>query len=88
MPNVQADPEKLKQFAKALVSSADKLQELARSLSRALDSSGWQDTERAKFEQNFTQSLKALGQISQKLKSEYAPEVQKKASALEQYRGR
>jgi hypothetical protein len=88
MPDVHADPEKLRQFSKVLGRSADQLQEVARSLSRALDNSGWDDTERQRFDQDFNQTLKVLGQFAAKLKSEYAPAVQKKAAALEQYRGR
>lgn len=88
MPDVHADPEKLKQLAKSLTSSADQLQQIARNLSRALDSSGWQDGERQKFEQDFKQTVKTLGQFTDKLKSQYVPLLQRKASALEQYRGR
>ncbi len=88
MPEVHADPEKLKQFAKALTSSADQLQQIARGLSRALDNSGWQDAERQKFEQDFKQTVKTLGQFTEKLKGQYVPVLQKKAAALEQYRGR
>jgi hypothetical protein len=88
MPEVHADPEKLKQLAKACTSSADQLQQVARSLSRALESSGWQDSERQKFEQDFKQTVKMLSQFTDKLKSQYAPVLQKKAAALEQYRGR
>jgi uncharacterized protein YukE len=88
MPDVHADPEKLKQLAKTFTSSADQLQQVARALSRALDSSGWQDSERQKFEQDFKQTVKSLSQFTDKLKSQYAPVLQKKAAALEQYRGR
>ena len=88
MPEVHADPEKLRQFANALTSSADQLQQVARALSRALDSSGWQDAERQKFEQDFKQTVRTLSQFTEKLKSQYAPVLQKKAAALEQYRGR
>ena len=88
MPDVHADPEKLKQLAKSLTSSADQLQQIARNLSRALDSSGWQDGERQKFEQDFKQTVKTLGQFTDKLKGQYVPLLQRKASALEQYRGR
>ncbi len=88
MPDVHADPEKLRQFAKTLHGSADQLHQIARSLSRALDNSGWRDAERQKFEQDFKQTMKMLGQFTDKLKGEYAPALQKKAAALEQYRGR
>lgn len=88
MPEVHADPEKLKQLAKSLTKSADQLQEVARALSRALESSGWQDSERQKFEQDFKQTVKSLSQFTDKLRGQYAPVLQKKAAALEQYRGR
>ena len=88
MPDVHADPEKLKQFAKTLTSSADQLQQMARTLSRALENSGWQDAERQKFEQDFKQTIKTLSTFTDKLKSQYAPALNKKAAALEQYRGR
>ena len=88
MPEVHADPEKLKQLAKSLIKSADQLQQVARALSRALESSGWQDFERQKFEQDFKQTVKSLSQFTDKLRGQYAPVLQKKAAALEQYRGR
>lgn len=87
MASVIADPEKLKQFAKTLTSSADQLQQIARSLTRALDSSGWNDAERQKFEQEFKRSVRNLTQFTELLKSQYAPLLQRKAAALEQYRG-
>lgn len=85
MPEVHADPEKLKQLARTLTSSADQLQQVSRALSRALDSSGWQDAERQRFEQDFKQTVKTLSQFTEKLKGQYAPVLQKKAAALEQY---
>jgi hypothetical protein len=88
VPEVHADPEKLKQFAKTLMSSADQLQQMTRALSRALENSGWQDAERQKFEQDFKQTVKMLGQFTEKLRGQYAPDLQRKAAALEQYRGR
>ena len=88
MPEVHADPEKLKQFAKALTSSADQLQQISRGLSRALDNSGWDDSERQRFEQDFKQTVKTLRDFTEKLKGQYAPALQRKAAALEQYRGR
>jgi len=88
MPDIHADPERLKQLAKTLMASAEQLQQLAREMSRALDNSGWQDAERQKFEQDFKQTLKAVTQFTEKLKHEYVPDLQKKVTALEQYRGR
>lgn len=88
MPDVHADPQKLRELAKSLSASADQLQQVARNMSRALDSSGWDDSERQRFEQDFKQTVKALNQFTEKLKGQYASALQRKAAALEQYRGR
>jgi uncharacterized protein YukE len=88
MAGVIADSEKLSQLARTMSSSADQLQQIARNLTRALDSSGWDDAERQKFEQEFKQSLRYLTQFAELLKSQYAPLLQRKAAALEQYKGR
>jgi ABC-type transporter Mla subunit MlaD len=88
MPEVNADPDKLKQLAKTLTSSADELQQTARSLSRAVGDSVGRDAEMQKFQQEFNQALKTLTRLSETMKGQYAPALQKKAAALEQYRGR
>lgn len=85
MAGVIADAEKLRQLARTFSSSADQLQQIARNLTRALDSSGWDDTERQKFEQEFKQSMRNMTQFTELLKSRYAPLLQRKAAALEQY---
>ena len=84
MTDVVADPEKLKQLARTLSSSADQLQQVARILTRALDL--WNDAEGQRFEQELRQSMRNLNQFTDLLKSQYAPRVQKKAATLEQYR--
>lgn len=88
MPEVNADPEKLKQLAKTLSSSADQLQQIARTLARSVDGSVGRDAEMQKFQQEFKQSLRTLTRFGETLKGQYAPALQKKAAALEQYRGR
>lgn len=86
MSDVHADPEKLRQFAKQLERAADQLVDVPRELSRALDRSGWEDAERLKFEQDFKLALKSLSQFTDKLRNEYAPALQRRASILDQYR--
>lgn len=88
MPEVNADPEELQQLAKTLSSSADQLQQIARSLARSVDRSVGRDAEMQKFQQEFKQALKSLTRFSEIVKGQYAPALQKKAAALEQYRGR
>lgn len=85
MPDVQVDPEKLRQFARTLTSSAQKLDELSRQMQRSLDATNWRDSERQKFEQDFRQTLKTLSQVAERLKSQQVPQLQRKAEALDRY---
>ncbi len=85
MAIVNADPEKLKQLAKTFTSSASQLEQVARAMRRALDQSGWNDSERQKFEVDFSATVKTLNQFTEKLKGQYAIELNKKAASLDQY---
>jgi len=87
VPDVIADPDKLRQFAKTLAASADQLQQIARHLRRGLDATGWRDSERQRFEADFNQTLKTITQFTDRMRSQYVPQLQKKAEALDRYRG-
>jgi uncharacterized protein YukE len=86
MPDVHADPDKLRQFASALTRSAQQLESIARQLQRGLDATGWQDSERQRFEQDFQQTVRTLTQFTDRLRGQYAPQLQKKAAALDRFR--
>jgi uncharacterized protein YukE len=86
MPEVNADPEKLRQFAKTLTASSQQFEQLARSLQRSLDATNWKDSERQRFESDFKQTLKAISQFAERLRSQYVPQLQKKAEALDRFR--
>lgn len=86
MADVIADPEKLRQFAVALARASQEFEQLARQLQRSLDATGWRDSERAKFEQDFKATLRSISQFSGRLKSQYVPQLQRKAAALDQFR--
>lgn len=86
MPDVNADPDKLRQFARSLTASAQQFEQLARQLQRSLDSTGWKDSERQRFEQDFKQTLKAVSQVTERLRSQHVPQLNKKAEALEKFR--
>src|SRR3712207_8478812 len=58
---------------------------LARQLQRSLESTGWRDSERQKFEQDFKQTLRSIAQFSERLKSQYVPQLQKKADRSEEH---
>jgi uncharacterized protein YukE len=86
MPDVHADPDKLRQFASALSRSAQQLESIARQLQRGLDATGWQDSERQRFEQDFQQTVRTLNQFTDRLRGQYVPQLQKKAAALDRFR--
>ena len=86
MPDVHADPDKLRQFASALARSAQQLESIARQLQRGLDATGWQDSERQRFEQDFQQTVRTLTQFTDRLRGQYVPQLQKKAAALDRFR--
>ncbi len=86
MPEVIADPARLRQFGRTLSQAAQQLEELARQLQRSLDATGWGGSERQRFEQDFKGTLKTLSQLSNGLKTQYLPDLQKKAEALERFR--
>jgi uncharacterized protein YukE len=86
MAEINADPDKLRQFAKALTNSSQQFEQLARQLQRSLEATGWRDSERQKFEQDFKQTLRSISQFSERMKSQYVPQLQKKADALDRFR--
>jgi hypothetical protein len=51
-----------------------------------LEATGWRDSERQKFEQDFKQTLRSISQFSERMKSQYVPQLQKKADALDRFR--
>jgi hypothetical protein len=86
MPNVHADPDKLRQFASTLSRSAQQLESISRQLRSSLDATGWTDSERQRFEQDFQQTVRSLSQFTERLRSQYVPQLQKKAAALDRFR--
>ncbi len=86
MPDVRADPDKLRQFASALSGSAGQLESIARQLRRSLDATGWHDSERQRFEQDFEAMVRTLSGFSERLRDTYVPQLRKKAEALDRFR--
>lgn len=86
MPDVIADPEKLRNFSRVLTASAQELEQVVRRLQRGLDQTGWRDSERQKFEADFQQTLRSVSQFTERLRDQYLPTLQRKAEALERFR--
>lgn len=85
MPDVRADPDKLRQFAATLSNSAGQLESIARQLRRSLDATGWEDSERRRFEEDFQATMRSLAAFTGRLRDNYVPELRKKAEALDRY---
>jgi hypothetical protein len=85
MAEVNADPDKLRQFAKTLSVSAQQFEQLSRQMQRGLDGTGWHDRERQRFDQDFKQTLVSVSKLADELRSQYVPRLQKMADALDQF---
>ena len=86
MPQVHADPDKLRQFARELRRASSDLEGQASSLLKRLGNIDWDDAERRQFENDMGAVTKAIGQFSRRLRDEYAPRLEHKARALDEFR--
>ena len=86
MAQVHADPDKLRQFAAELRRAGSDLEGQASSLLKRLGNIDWDDSERRQFEQDISTVTKAIAQFSRRLRDEYAPRLERKARALDEFR--
>lgn len=86
MAGVIADPEKLRRFAAQLMKASEQLDQVSRQLNSGLQQTGWNDRERAKFEKDFQTTVRSITMFSQRIRSEYAPELKRKAAVLDQFK--
>jgi uncharacterized protein YukE len=87
MAQIAANPDKLKQLAKQFRAASDKVEQLGRELKRGLERADWHDAERQKFEERLNQSLRSLQHVAEVFEKTDAPELERKAQHLDQYRG-
>lgn len=83
--NVIADPEKLRQLAAKLRNAGQQIEQLQRQALGALQSSGWNDRERERFEAQLSSDLKAAATIGRKLQTDYPKTLERKAKALDDF---
>lgn len=83
---VIADPDKLRQLATKLKNAGQQIEQLQRQAMGALQSSGWNDRERERFEAELSRDLKAATAIGRKLQSDYPQTLERKAKALDDFR--
>ena len=84
--SVIADPAKLRDLAKKLKNAGDQIEQMQRQALGALQSSGWNDRERQRFEADLSRDLKAITTISRKLQNDYPKALERKAKALDDFR--
>jgi len=83
---VVADPAKLRDLAKKLKRAGEQLEQMQRQALSALQSSGWDDRERQRFEADLSRDLKTVTTISKKLQNDYPKALERKAKALDDFR--
>ena len=83
---VVADPAKLRDLAKKLKRAGDQLEQMQRQALSALQSSGWDDRERQRFEADLLRDLKTVTTIGKKLQNDYPKALERKAKALDDFR--
>ena len=76
---VNADPAKLREVAKKLKNAGDQIEQMKRQALGALQSSGWNDRERQRFEADLSRDLKAASAIARKLQNDYPKVLERKA---------
>ena len=86
MAQVIANPDNLRRFAVQLSRASEQLDLVSRQLQSSLRQTGGNDSERRKFEQDFNTTVKSINMFSQRIRSEYAPALKRKADALDQYK--
>lgn len=84
--SVSADPNKLRDLAKKLKSAGEQIEQMQRQALGALQSSGWNDRERQRFEADLSRDLKTAAAVGQKLKNDYPRALERKAKALDDFR--
>lgn len=82
---VVADPAKLRDLAKKLKSAGQQIEQMQRQAIGALQSSGWNDSERQRFEAALSQDLKSAAAIGRKLQTDYPQTLERKARALDDF---
>ena len=83
---VNADPAKLRELANRLKSAGTQIEQLQRQALGALQASGWNDSERQRFEADLARELKAAVAIGRKLQNDYPKVLERKARALDDFR--
>jgi hypothetical protein len=83
---VIADPDKLREVAKKLKNAGEQIEQMQRQALGALQSSGWNDSERQRFEADLSRDMKAAAAIGRKLQNDYPKVLERKARALDDFR--
>lgn len=83
---VVADPNKLRDLARKLKKAGRQIEEAQRQALGALQSSGWTDAERRRFEADLSRELRTVAAVGRKLQNDYPKTLERKAKALDDFR--
>lgn len=79
-------PPKLRDLAKKLKAAGDQIEQMQRQALGALQSSGWNDSERQRFEADLSRDMKGAAAIGKRLQNDYPKVLERKAKALDDFR--
>ncbi len=82
---VVANPAKLRDFSKELQRSSEEYRQIANRLRKKLQSIGWEDSERQKFEADLNTTLKAIDRFAEQIRGQHVPSLERRAAALDAY---
>jgi siroheme synthase (precorrin-2 oxidase/ferrochelatase) len=85
---VNASSEGLRRLASELKQSADQMEETAKRMRSAVDNADWNDSERKRFEEQLTATVRQLHVFAESVTGEFVPALQRKAAHLDAYGGR
>jgi uncharacterized protein YukE len=85
VPQIDVDPQKLRELAKALQASAQQLEQISKQARTSFGRAEWRDREGQKFGEQLNEALRALSRVSEQFTGPLQADLRRKIAPLEQY---
>ena len=82
---VHSDPAQMRQFQVALKRTVSQLKDIRLSLTRQLAATDWQDSQRARFEEEFVQTMATLIKFVENCETNHIVYLERQIRTLEEY---